>query len=261
MKRIGLVVVGMLAVPFVLMTYACDDGATGTGGAGASGTTKASTTGNTVTVTKASSSSGVADCTGLGEGFDPACGTCLETSCCAELAIDGGVGRDPDLIECAQTNCDAECFPPPTPPFPIECTVPTPNPSMGSCVTLGGGNACNPITQEGCTGAGASCDVGQNGFQCYADGNTHALCEGCGDGASDGLYCQPGMTCVAQCARYCCDDADCGMGTCTKTINGMAIFPTATGLGVCQEGAMTTTSSTTTASSSSTGASSSSTGP
>lgn len=261
MKRAGFVIVGMMAVPFALMTYACDDGATGTGGAGTTGSTTKATTGNSVTVTKASStSSGEPDCTGIISGD---CGACLETSCCAELAEDGGAGTDPAFIACAQMSCNDECFPT---PFPIQCTVPTPSPSMGTCVTIGGGNTCNPITQEGCSGAGAACDIGQNGFQCYPDGNTHALCESCGDAAADGNYCQPGLACVSKCARYCCDDSDCGTGTCTKVDGSAPLFATAPGLGLCQEGTMTsTTSSTAVSSSASTGSSSSdsssSTGP
>lgn len=257
MKRFGLLV-GVVVLPLGLMTYACDDTqTTGSGGATSGSTTAKSTTGAMVTTsTKASSSSGTPDCTGLGEGFGDPCGPCLETNCCAELVVDGGTGMDPDLVACAQASCDAECFPPPTAPFPIECTVPTPSPSVGACVTLDAKNTCNPVTNEGCTAAGAACDGNGDGFECFPDMNTHAICDMCGSASSDGNYCQPGMTCVAQCAKYCCDDGDCGTGKCTKTIDSMPIFPTATGLGICEDTMTTTTTAATTVA-----ASSSSTGP
>ncbi|MEZ4301708.1 MAG: hypothetical protein R3B70_42630, partial [Polyangiaceae bacterium] len=89
------------------------------------------------------------------------------------------------------------------------------SPSAGSCVVVGGANECNPVTNEGCdTAAGEACDVSADGFVCYPDGNTQSLCDECGVTGSD--YCLGGMTCVGKCAKFCCDDGDCGTGTCTK---------------------------------------------
>jgi hypothetical protein len=109
------------------------------------------------------------------------------------------------------------------------CDVPPETPSMGACVILGGKNECNPVTQEGCDGAGAACDtnIAIDGFTCYAAENIHDICEMCGGGQG---YCQPGMACPGTlarfggpglCSKYCCTDADCGpSGACSKELMG-----------------------------------------
>jgi hypothetical protein len=80
--------------------------------------------------------------------------------------------------------------------------------SGGSCYPS---TPCNPMTNAGCTTAGAACDIAENGFQCYDPPNDVALCGACGEGA----YCQPGSVCIdSQCLHYCCTDADCGSGKC-----------------------------------------------
>jgi hypothetical protein len=65
------------------------------------------------------------------------------------------------------------------------------------------------------------------------------VCEGC---TSQDGSCGPGLVCItttslgespnpwtyqSQCAHYCCDDGDCGSGTCDKTVLGSSI------VGVC----------------------------
>lgn len=80
--------------------------------------------------------------------------------------------------------------------------------SGGSCYPA---TPCNPMTNAGCTTAGAACDIGETGFQCYDPPNDVAVCGACGDGA----FCQPGSVCIdSQCLHYCCTDADCGSGKC-----------------------------------------------
>ena len=81
---------------------------------------------------------------------------------------------------------------------------------------------------QGGTAGGAAafiqaCDFGQNGYECYDPPNDQMLCQVCGD--VDG-YCQGGSTCVDICVKFCCDDGDCGTGTCDTTLIG-------DGVGIC----------------------------
>lgn len=88
-------------------------------------------------------------------------------------------------------------------------------PSGGSCVLLGGDTQCNPVTNEGCdSAAGEACDLTQNGFTCYPPPNTENICGACG-GQGEG-FCAAGLTCIGTCARFCCDESDCGTGFCFK---------------------------------------------
>lgn len=99
---------------------------------------------------------------------------------------------------------------------------------------------CNPITNEPCnTAAGEACDISNSmdgaflGFVCYPAPNEKALCEACDGG--NGPWCQGTMTCAgSKCARFCCDDGDCGTGTCVKD-DGMGgeAFPGLGAIGLC----------------------------
>jgi hypothetical protein len=171
-------------------------------------------------------------CSGV---FSGACGTCLEAGCCSEVetcvnsgnCIDCITGVAPmcdaagqpaaiALYQCAQANCQVECIG----PAPA-CDAPAVSPSMGACVQLGGTIACNPVTNAGCV-AGDACDTdGAGGFVCYPPPNTEALCDACGPNAAG--YCQGGMACYSvtdTCARFCCNDGDCGTGVCDLTYFG-----------------------------------------
>ena len=191
------------------------------------------------------------ECEGLLDGLvADACAGCLEASCCDEVAACHGndicwVGcfteHDPEtchsepdghalfhaLGSCSSQNCDAECAAPSVTPA---CDAPAISPSGGACVVLGGDIACNPVTNEGCdAAAGEACDLSQGGgFTCYPPppANDKALCEACG--AQVG-WCQPGHVCVGTCARFCCDDADCGAGVCDMTVTQGAL------VGACVE--------------------------
>jgi len=148
--------------------------------------------------------------------FQGTCDVCLQTSCCAEMAEclnDGdcpgyclnNVLPSPDLCtvvdgalkdkfsavtQCIKSKCGTDCPPPDT---------------------------CNPVTHEGCSTVGSSCDLAYPGyFQCYQPQGTPAnLCEPCD--FHDLPFCNSGLRChpvSKTCARYCCSDADCGTGRC-----------------------------------------------
>ena len=92
----------------------------------------------------------------------------------------------------------------------------------GGGVGGAGGGAllqCNPVTNEGCMAGAEECDLATGGvFQCFASDPSDApICQMCDEAA--GPFCGAGMTCLGDgsCARYCCDDADCGSGKCDKS--------------------------------------------
>jgi hypothetical protein len=169
------------------------------------------------------------------------CFVCVENSCCAELSAcldDTGcadciAGNSAacssslwqDVVACGSAKCQAPCEDLAT-KIPA-CDAPDPAPSGGSCVTIGGANTCNPITNEGCdTAAGQACDY-SSGYKCYPPPNDVALCDECNPDAATPVNCGPGLSCVTRaviastgvnitraCARTCCDDGDCGTGYC-----------------------------------------------
>lgn len=143
------------------------------------------------------------------------CDDCIAQSCCAKLdacnvdvsCLDCFTGNtsDPavcgveptkttlaDLQGCLTAACSAACAP--TPP------------------------ACNPVSHSGCP-AGSACDTvfdkNQNQtFLCFAPPppNTEAVCGACDDKTT---ACADGSTCMGgKCAKFCCDDGDCGSGVC-----------------------------------------------
>jgi mono/diheme cytochrome c family protein len=122
-------------------------------------------------------------------------------------------------------------------PHTPECTAPTTSPSGGECVAHGRFE-CNPVTNEPCnTRAGEACDVyGFDGFKCYPAPNDRPICQACDE--TNGPWCLGGSTClgVDGCAKYCCDDGDCGGGTCQKTMGSSPWFQQAPELGVCLGG-------------------------
>lgn len=176
-------------------------------------------------------------CVGVLDGVvNAACGTCLTGSCCDEVAAcnahegcwnkcfathdETACHGDADghalyhaLLVCLEADCSTPCLPPTLTPA---CDAPATAPSGGACVTLGGEIECNPVSSEGCTGAGYACDVtNSGGFQCYPPPNENAICAACSE--ADG-FCAAGLTCTGgKCARYCCEDGDCGTGHCDKT--------------------------------------------
>lgn len=189
-------------------------------------------------------------CEGAEGTFAAACDACVQDKCCDELgACYAHEGCWVDCVtehnsegchepnahalyyafgSCVQSSCSAECSS--APDFVPACDgLPEPTPSVGSCIALDDKNLCNPITNEGCTQEGYSCDVNPagDGFQCFEPPNTQGLCEACG--AAEG-YCQIGHTCAGSCVRFCCDQADCGENAVcdTKILSGL--------IGLCVEG-------------------------
>lgn len=156
---------------------------------------------------------GALDCSSLFQQ-PTACGTCLMGTCCQELSdcqantacwtcFNDQTGQDPscqdqtaiDLLDkitlCANGCCTADCFDP----------------------------GCNPVTNDGCdTEAGEACDLASSGdFICFpaeAGPNDTPICETCSN--ESGPFCEPTHHCNEDtdgngaCARYCCDDGDCG---------------------------------------------------
>jgi hypothetical protein len=168
----------------------------------------------------------------------------MAANCCGVTQAAMGNASDASVIACAKGCCLMECYPPNTSDFNFECAPPASSPSNGACVSVGGPVQCNPITNQGCdTAAGEACDrqntpgtTDQIGFKCYPNGNPpvniHDVCQSCNDGLG---YCKPGLSCFAQCGKYCCSDSDCSPGKCTKidpTTNG-TLFPVTPGVGLC----------------------------
>ena len=225
MKNIAWLVVAGFAIGAV----ACgDSGSSTTTGGGGSGGDSAGGSNNGGENTGGNNGPGPGPGTGgapacTGGVLEEPCDGCLVNSCCAEYAaceadaicVDciTGVSEDPacadnaaaaDFVGCAQTTCEADCFPPNV-------------------------NECNPITNDGCdAGAGEACDYSQTGFICYPEPNTLALCADCTGGTD---FCAGGTTCATdgKCAKFCCDDGDCTAGS-TCELDGQ------TGAGVCLTG-------------------------
>jgi hypothetical protein len=155
-----------------------------------------------------------------------ACAKCIEDQCCAELTA---CLDDPDcktcflasglgdatcaeenapysmLAACNFTTCSESCA-------PLVCDVPAETPSNGSCIALQPGLECNPVTAEPCDVAGGeTCGYTQNGFVCTPPPNDLQLCDACTGGEGS---CGPGLACLTSgnCAKLCCEDADCGGG-------------------------------------------------
>ena len=112
--------------------------------------------------------------------------------------------------------------------------------SVTNTVSSGSGTFvahCNPVTNTGCA-TGEACDAEKAGtFECFAPPNDTPVCKPCDNMA--GPFCQGGYACGAAngCAKYCCDDGDCGSGTCMKTnANGDALWP-GVSVGLCLDGA------------------------
>lgn len=188
-------------------------GAGGSTSGGAGGTTAGGAGG-------AGGTTATGSCKGICGSADEQPGKCY---------CDSGCKQYNDCCPDYATECDK---PKPTVQLPAGCVVPT------TVKTY-----CNPVTNEGCTGAGVACDFSSWGatpdakattIDCYTDSTVPGgqVCDPEGkkfceakhrcDGAAKG---QKGV-----CKRYCCSNADCGGGTCKA-------FDAALGtIGVCDGG-------------------------
>jgi hypothetical protein len=89
--------------------------------------------------------------------------------------------------------------------------------AAANCTDACGPPQCNPVTNEGCdTAMGEACDYTGAGFTCFPPPNNTPVCDACD--IDMGPFCAPGERCLSDggCARYCCDDGDCGTGRCDK---------------------------------------------
>jgi hypothetical protein len=124
-------------------------------------------------------------------------------------------------------------------------------PGFGGASGFGGGVpvidvVCNPVTNDNCSG-GKACEPAVNGglagFACATGQNTQTVCANCDPFMQSPPFCAPDLICLptnaegtlAQCAHYCCTDADCGpAGTCSVNgSNGPRFTPVSTTLGIC----------------------------
>jgi hypothetical protein len=166
---------------------------------------------------------GGADCSG--GPFVSECDQCIESTCCAQAAV---CYADPTCTGCAAgtPSSPASCATGMTPAWDalLACMTAQCN---GPCVAH---STCNPVTNAGCGDAGAACDLDQDGvFVCFPGPTPAPLCASCSN--ENGPYCSGTSHCLEQggggrCARYCCDDGDCGAGVCD-----MGSLPG--GVGVC----------------------------
>lgn len=162
------------------------------------------------------------------------CSTCLEASCCGEIAA---------------CTADDKCFACFTGQVPLDqCHAASTEAALQQMIGCQGAkcveactpkDTCNPVTSAGCEAdPGSACDLGGTGtFQCFPPPNDAKLCQTCAP--ASGQYCVSGMTClmpVNVCAKYCCTDADCGQGTCwhdATRIFGAPLALSEDDVGVC----------------------------
>jgi len=242
-----LIACGLFCVACTPQDPAGDTDTTATGGGESSTTTAATDTTDTTAATAATAATDTTDTTdtttattttttgGACDGSIPnpdQCQQCTMDVCCSELSacLDEAEctaclldpNADPNVCSAnAAMTTLRTCSLPACPTCGNQttgdafCDAPDATPSAGSCgAPSDTSGVCNPITNEGCA-AGESCDISPNGFVCYDSGNTHAICEDCG-AAGDNVFCVEGLTCIGKCAKFCCDDGDCGDGTCQK---------------------------------------------
>jgi hypothetical protein len=220
-KRPGVRSLEILAISLALVSACSDDKSNDassavTGPATASGSGGAGATGGHGGSAATTSSDGGGDATGGGGGapscigaLEGACGECMELMCCSEISdclansaceaclmgndLECGDATGSALLDamfsCSQQLCKDTCF---------------------RLIDVYG---CNPITNAGCdSGNDFVCDVDlvNGAFICTGPPHGQALCDACGP--QDG-FCNAGHSCVgSQCARFCCDDNDCGAG-------------------------------------------------
>lgn len=162
-----------------------------------------------------------------GNKFSPGCDQCIEAKCCQEVS------------DCLGNNpCGTYCMFGILPPAP-ECNTGQTGKyfaDLTTCLTkncateCGATSYCNPVTHNGCPNDGTQCEFVYPGiFACVPPtGTPAAVCESCNFGM--GPYCGSGLRCdvsTLKCARYCCDDKDCGTGHCELNQNAIFGYSTA----------------------------------
>ncbi|MBK7582897.1 MAG: hypothetical protein IPI67_22215 [Myxococcales bacterium] len=117
--------------------------------------------------------------------------------------------------------------------YATECPSVPNLPLPAGCVNANFKTPCNPVTNEGCTGA-ESCDYVSGGVKCYPDGNTEPADAPCD--TKNNKFCVPKYHCdgaseaqpIGVCKHFCCADTDCAAGV--KCVAASANIGT---LGVC----------------------------
>jgi hypothetical protein len=175
------------------------------------------------------------DCTSI---FDPSgtCSACAVAACCQEAS-------DCKSNDSCLDVCVSGYWPPPE-----VCATPVVkqlSDGLAACLKTNCSpmcdvtDRCDPVLGTGC-GLSASCEPFLPGvFDCLPPlpGDTVVgLCQMCD--LFDDPVCGPGMHCFAgtsTCARYCCDDADCGTGKCVvdQTVAFGAPLLHQTKVGIC----------------------------
>jgi hypothetical protein len=81
-----------------------------------------------------------------------------------------------------------------------------------ACDRIGGGDVYE------CVASSVLCYASPSVVWCDEGTDFVGLCEACANDTGTGPYCGPTMGCLTTglCARYCCDDGDCGSGRCDK---------------------------------------------
>ena len=175
---------------------------------------------------------GETTCGNLFPGNGPDCDSCISNSCCAEAiacledvncseciayhdpASCAAVGAEFYAFnQCWAENCSGEiCYP------KSDCNAPAAAPSDGGCFEPGANDSCNPVNGAGC-GPAEQCLANSGGFYCAAYPNVSGLCQPCDN--PSGIVCDATMMCVfnTTCARFCCDNGDCGGGWCVYDVS------------------------------------------
>jgi len=146
--------------------------------------------------------------------FDPTemtnCDTGLAQSCCAEYAA---CVKGTECVVCAN---NMTCLPD-TLKALYDCEKTAL--SGGGCGAPCTHPMCDPFTNAGChTKQGEICDQSNaslNGYECFDQPVSALLCWACTSHDGLGPYCAKGSTCLdGACAKFCCDDGDCGSDRC-----------------------------------------------
>jgi hypothetical protein len=168
------------------------------------------------------------------DGTQTECEACGATQCCDQASA---CEEDPDCAPCIAGSPTSSCMSVGTPIAPwkalLDCLgTAGVSSSNGPCATAcakSNTSLCNAVTNAGCDD-GAACDLDAQGVARCLGAGPGALCAACD--ATKSIFCGPTLHCLSTgaCARFCCEDADCGSGRCVSwPLGGGA-------LGVCIAG-------------------------
>jgi hypothetical protein len=173
--------------------------------------------------------SGGSSCANAFPGNGSECDDCMTRNCCSKMsacansatcyacvttrteAACANVGQEfYDFNQCWAEHCSSPismCAAKPA------CDAPPTAPSGGTCFQMTANDDCNPITNSGCMPT-EYCTFSSEGSYCRLQNQNQAACEPCDNPTP--IECGPGLQCTFanQCGRWCCNDQDCGSGTC-----------------------------------------------